>query len=61
MQIMHVLCAYLKGQCHEIFNPFFIWSKKLPGLLVNKHKRFREIFRFHEDICKSAIGFDFAE
>ena len=50
MKISHQLSPYLKGS-HGIFNlKFFLAQQTLPGLLRNRPKRFRELFRFHQAI-----------
>ena len=44
--------AALKGQFHEILYHFLSY-KILSGPRMNRQKRFREIFRFREDICEN--------
>ena len=39
----------MQGQCHEIFVYFFAYKIR-PGPHMNRRKRFRELFRFCEDI-----------
>ena len=41
------------NKCHKIFHSCFIWSKTpIWAPLLNKQKRFREIFHFWKDIPK---------
>ena len=40
----------LKGQCHENFDPFLVWSENLGPLYESKQKLYREILRLGEDI-----------
>ena len=44
----------LKGQCHEIFETFFIKILHL-GPHINRQKRFREIFSFCKDIREKRV------
>ena len=46
----YTVVSALKGLCHEIFNIFFLYQKPLPGLYMNRQKRFRVIFCFCGDI-----------
>ena len=41
---------YLKGQCQEIFYLYFLAQRTLQGPHINRLKRCRDFFSFHEEI-----------
>ena len=47
------LYSSLKGQCQKIFNNVFV-QKTIFKPHMNRQKRFRDIFCFHDDICEKS-------
>ena len=49
--IQNIVHNFLKGQCNEIFDYYFVLLKNSrPGLHMNRQKRFSQLFRFCADI-----------
>jgi hypothetical protein len=47
--------SYLKGQCHEIFDPLFFRQSITPRPLINTLKYFRILFRIRRAIYENVL------